>query len=369
MTINFLPTLSYPQNQSTNIPNGSTFRLVFDKEVDIESVRNSIILVGADFDRTTIPENALWINETSGENKNFLRSPNYKGFCEFDVEINFLDPVTKEIVLPENDFDRTNYYTAAVIKPKKALALNSEYQIFLIGSNTQNLDPMYKNNNAVSLRTIYSANLNNTVDERVKVRGLFKGENGIGSLLTIEIVESGIGNAAQYIYYFDDQNKNMERLSRCSARWRSVDKGLNIKFDNIQYNAGELITIKCYKPDFLEASYIINFSTNDGAIYIEPEPDYKSTSPVNTVLINNFEPLAIIKVTPHEGAINIPLSNNLIEIHFNKLLDPASVTQDSVKIEVLPVSGYYNNMYDSHPKTKKLYKIVSVVENKIIIEI
>lgn len=361
--------LSYPQNQSTNIPIGSSLYLVFDKEVDLESIKNSCILFGNDSDRTIMPDNAIWINEKSGENKDFLKSPGYKGFCEFDVEIKYLDPQTLEVLEVTDDFDRTSYYCGVILIPKITLAMNTEYTLYIIGSNTQSLDPLYSTNKAISLRTVYSPKINDSLDSRIKLRGTYKGNEINGNNLNIQIVSSGNGNAAQYVYWFDDQNVDMNKISRCSGRWRSIDKGLVIKFDDTQYTEGEIITVKCYPVDLLQDSYIVKFTTNDGSVYIEPEPDYRSTSPINTVVQvdPNETILSIVSVTPYNGEVNIPIDSNRIVITFNKELDPQSITQENIKLQSLPVSGFYNDGFNTN-RENKLYKILSVDGKKLIIE-
>lgn len=367
MTINLLTNLSYPQNQSNNVPIGSSIHLVFDKDVDLESVKNSCILMGPDSSKTIMPQNAMWINESSGENKDFLSSPGYQGFCEFDIELSYLDTESLEQVDNVSDIDRTNYYSLAKITPKNALAINTEYKLFIIGANTQNLDPIYKNNKAVSLKTIYSPELDNLVDNRISIRGQYK--YNISAQLNIKIIQAGIGSQAQYVYYFDDQQIDLSRGSRCSARWRSIDRGLVIKFDNIQYNLNEIITVKCYPVELLDDSYILSFTTGDGSVFIEPEPDYMSTSPINSAIYKDptLDKLQIISITPYNGEINLPIDTNRIVIEFNKNLDPLTVTQETIKLQVMPVSGFFNNG-SVKDRGNRLYKIISVEGNKIIIE-
>lgn len=361
--------LCYPQNQSTNIPIGSSLYLVFDKEVDLESIKNSVILFGPDSDKTIMPDNALWINDKQGQNKDFLKSPGYKGFCEFDIEVKYLDRQTLEVIDVVDDFDRTLYYCGVIITPKITLATNIEYTFYVIGANTQSLDPIYQTNKAVSLRTVYSPKLVDSLDSRIKIRGTYKGKEPEGNNLNIQIVSSGNGNAAQYVYWFDDQNIDMSKVSRCSGRWRSIDKGLVIKFDDTQYTEGEIITIKCYPIDLLQDSYIFTFTTGDGSIFIEPKPDYRSTSPINTVVQvdPNDKLLSIVSITPYHGEVNVPIETNKIIVTFNKELDPSSITQEAIKLQSLPVSGFYDSGYDKK-REYKLYKILSVDGNKLIVE-
>ena len=58
-----------------------------------------------------------------------------------------------------------------------------------------------------------------------------------------------------------------------------------------------------------------------------------------------------------------------IILYFNKDIDPNSVTQESVVIKSTPVSGSFDYNQGRMKREQKIYKIVSVENNKIILEL
>ena len=82
------------------------------------------------------------------------------------------------------------------------------------------------------------------------------------------------------------------------------------------------------------------------------------------------ENLEIIKITPANESANIALGLKQIVIEFNKDIDPASVTQDSIEILSYPVSGSFDGPVGTRSDAQyKVFKIVSVESNKIILEL
>ena len=99
MTIQFLSNVSYPQNNEDEFPVGQEIIFLFSESVDIKKIKESFVLYGQDFDRTSGPDNALWLNTQSGENPFFLRSPGFKGFVaqEFIPKNNPLESLDRAI--------------------------------------------------------------------------------------------------------------------------------------------------------------------------------------------------------------------------------------------------------------------------------
>ncbi len=372
MSINLITNLTYPQNNENNIPIGSSIVLFFDKEVDINSIKECCILTGPDNDRTSGPDNAVWM--LNNQNKDFLRSPGYSGFVDFEVELKYYDDTTSSEVSDVDDSDIvSSYYTMAVIKPNKALSVHCDYKLYLIGENTSNIGA-FQPQNSITQRTHYSATLNNLITKRVKTKGTFSFINPL--TLNIKIISSGLGSEARYLWWFSNEpvpSLNSERVTKCSTKYRSLDHGLTVSFENTQYTQNELYQIKCYPKENLQTSYLFNFRTGNEDVFVESDYNYTSTSPLDISVPTRLkrietEPLRIISIDPDPGSVNISKDIKFITITFNKELNASSVNQNSIKIKSLPVSGNYQSHKDN-TKTFELAKIVSVVENKIIIEL
>ena len=392
MAIQLLADLSFHQNNETQFTVGQQFYLAFDNAVDLKSVKESVIVYGPDFDRTSGPDNSLLINGSSGANPYFLRSPGFKGFVECDFEeITVLD--TEPVSFEEGVHlaDRTEIKTLVKVTPKDPLKENTSYSLFLVGSSIENLEglpealiPISKNK-CITERTIYSPSKAGEVDTRLFSYGSYEPKNNeTVSTLNIKIVTAGIGSEAKYVWWFSDeveptpaQAYYSQRLSRCVQRWRSCDRGVMLKFEQSSFELNEVFTVKCYSKIKLVESYLINFKTGTDSIYVYPE--YTSTSPIGVdealipqipALGANADTLKVVSITPYDGAINVDLGLKQIVIEFNKTLDASTITQSSVELLSYPVSGVFDGPNGTRSyRERKVFKIISVEDNKIILEL
>ena len=86
MPITFKPENSYPQNLEDGFPVGQSFYLIFSNRVDLKKFKECCVLFGKDFDRSSGPDNSLWLNTSDATNPFFLRSPGFGGFVDYDIE-------------------------------------------------------------------------------------------------------------------------------------------------------------------------------------------------------------------------------------------------------------------------------------------
>jgi len=187
MAIEFLPEKSYPQNTEDGFPVGQSFYLAFSNSVDLKLLEKNCVLFGKDFDRNTGPSEALSLNTQDSTNPFFLRSPGLKGFIECSFEEYFVDSFDDNSPsATQSLIDKVNSKNTIVkVTPKIPLGENQEYKLYLLGSNSDNIDlaiPAYSDilnsNSTISERTIFDATNNlNSFEERIKVKGSFAPEN------------------------------------------------------------------------------------------------------------------------------------------------------------------------------------------------
>ena len=159
-------------------------------------------------------------------------------------------------------------------------------------------------------------------------------------------------------------------------RWRSVERGVLLKFTESLYAVNEIFEVNCYKREELLESYIINFETSTDSVFEYPDSISESPIGLGVGFANNLhgfeieeDPLIITNISPYNGSINNKLDTKEIVITFNKVLDVNSVNQESVKLTAYPVSGSFDYKDNRMKRERVLSKIVSVEENKIIIEL
>tara|TARA_Y100001937_G_C7118674_1_gene331415 strand:+ start:822 stop:2009 length:1188 start_codon:yes stop_codon:yes gene_type:complete len=395
MAINFISSESIPINNEDQFPVGQEIILVFDNPVDIKTFKECCILFGSDFDRTSGPDNSLWLNQSSGRNDFFLRSPHFKGFVDYDVKQYYVDDKALEridgLILTTKP-TTTNQKTTVVITPKNVLKEDSSYQLFIVGNDIENVENIptalqnFTKDKAISFKTIYhpyyiDGDGGLEIEERVSSYGSFEPKNNeITATLHMQIINAGEGSQAQYKWWFADEtepqvgNPNYNnRVGRCVQRWRVLDRGVYVRFSGAQYNLNEEILINCYEREYLEDSYLISFDTSNREIYTIP--DDVSTSPLLEDdqlgnISSSDDILKVVSMKPIDGSVNEPLDLKQIEITFNKNLDASTVTQDTVSLKSLPASGFFDgNAGTRSDRERKIFKIISVVDNKIILEL
>ena len=394
MAINFLSSESIPINNEDQFPVGQEIILVFDNPVDLKTFKECCILFGPDFDRTSGPDNSLWLNQSSGANPFFLKSPNFKGFVDYDVKQYYVSgkdlTEVQGLTLLEKP---ANQKATVVITPKNVLKEDSSYQLFIVGNDIENLDNLlptlqaFTKDKAISFKTIYEPyyidpnNQGTEYEERVSSYGSFEPKNNeVSATLNIKIVTTGEGSQAQYVWWFSDENEPQpasteyrNRLNRCVQRWRVLGRGVYVRFTGAQYTQNEEIFIRCYEREYLEDSYLISFDTSNREIYTIPNDI--STSPLlDDEQLGNISSsddiLKVVSMKPIDGSVNEPLDLKQIEITFNKNLDASTVTQDTVLLKSLPASGFFDgNAGTRSDRERKIFKIISVVNNKIILEL
>lgn len=398
MAIQFSPTNSYPINNEDGFPIGQEIVLVFNKSIDLKAFKEAFVLYGSDFDRTSGPDNALWINQSSGTNPFFLKSPAFKGFVDCDFKFSLVDAAKTLVVLSDQyelEKATTDRPTVVIVTPKNILKEDNKYNFFLSGQSVDSLEDLppkllaIAENKSVSERTVYDPfkliNSTETYDERIKTYGTFIPKNNESSAtLNIKIVTAGEGSQAEYIWWFSDEsepNVNQARYnlrkSRCVQRWRATERGVLLRFGGNQYSLNEEFQVRCYTPVYLENSYTIGFQTGTDAIFEYPENI--STSPIglgNEIIpainsvSNNIESLKIVSITPSNGSVNEPLDLDKIVIEFNKTLDATTITQDTIKIESFSVSGSFDGPSGTRSNREyKIYKIISVSDKTITLEL
>ena len=393
MAITFLADKSYPQNLEDGFPVGQSFYLAFSNSVDLKLLKKSCVLFGKDFDTSSGPNNALAVDLSSGDNPFYLKSPGMNGFIECDFEEYYVDEFTDESPAAIQYLLTRVQEKKTIVKvtPKSVLGENSEYKLYILGNTSEDIKnaiPDYLDildkNNTLSERTVFDVkDSNDNFEERIVSRGSYEAKSGeANATLNIKIVEAGQGSKAKFIWWFSDEAEPMpanpsykKRLSRCAQRWRNKDRGVMLRFFDAEYVLNETFSIDCFQPIELAESYLITFRTSTDSVYEYPEQ--VSSSPIGLganiipglLGIQEEKELYVTKIEPANNSINNKLDLKNIIIYFNQNIDANSVTQDSISIKAYPVSGVFDSKNGYMEREYELYKIISVVDNKIFLEL
>lgn len=360
------PTITtiYPADLDTGIPIAESLIITFDRGVDLSVAKNHVVLYGPDFDKTSGPDSAQWVDNELGENPFFLRSPSFKGVVDCTYELLYVDgdgnPIDPQPTI-EVLADEAGLFQQLIVTPKKALAADAEYKLHIIG------DPD-DTGKGIASRTVLDVVAdpgNASTTAEVVVYGGYTGDN---DTVVIEITDSGDMGEAKYRWYYQSLGVGSAVTGKVTSRkYRRLEDGLQIRFDGSGFVDGDIYTVVVSAPERLATSTTITFTTGDGSYSVAPgAPSTPATSePPSSTLPELVDGgfLEILEVDPADGATNQPLDTTTITITFSADLDASTVTQDTVKVTAYPISGVYSDTGEP----KELLKDLQVSANKLII--
>ena len=191
------------------------------------------------------------------------------------------------------------YRSEITIKPKQPLQPNSNFAVILSKCITPNttFDP--------------KPNVGNSGSGEVISKGAYKGL--AADTYTVMIVSSGGKYSSEYVWTSASGGNSPGALS-ASGKWLDLDNGIQLKFLDGSYDAGDSFTIEVIPKDEQVELYSWNFSTGLGA-YQVPE-DERSGDVVDLPVIdpNNPAPpidtqLLVQAISPDFAATNVRVGN------------------------------------------------------------
>lgn len=361
---------TYPANSDTGIPVGATLLVYFDKGVELQTVKDSIVLYGADRDITSGPDSAMWMDSFTGSDPFYLTSPGFQGVVPVVIELAYYTLGTTTEADPgtiTGEADETSANVGHVAKItvdpnySATLAPDLTYQWHIIG------DPSSQGV-GVSARTVFDveAGGSNTGDGGMLSSGPYSGSTA--DTLHVKITKAGDIGTAKYKWWYDSAGEVSAVIGRVtSPRYRSLDNGLKVRFTGSDFDVNDEYTFDVEPFERLATSTIVSFTTNDGTYTAAPDsPSTPATSsPPSTSLPTNASAgFTVDEMFPIHGSYNVDPNNRIITITFTDDVDASTITDDSIKLWKYPVSGEYSDTF----APVELQKVLTVSGNTVTIE-
>jgi hypothetical protein len=354
----------FPSNESESVPVGAKIAITFDRSVDLNSVKNNVVIFGGESEIMTGPNDTVWRSQSNIGDPNFLRTSGFKGLVEYDIEGFYVNSETGErLEVGELTSLTAEEYLSAHYKveltPNKLLAELNNYKVYIVGEVEDNLKK------GITKRTVYDVDYSNA-NSSTGLIYLYGGyESGRDDKLHIEITEAGNIGTCEYDFWFEKSGKGSKVAGNISSRrYRKIKRNLQIRFSGSSFEKGDIYTVELYKAEFLEDSYTTSFKTSSS--FIEEVPDTMATSPIGTKLLQTGIQggLELLNMSPEDGGTNLLFDEKTIVLTFGNNIDESTVTDDTVVVYTYPVSGTYGSTNEPRELRKKL----TVEDNKIIIE-
>ena len=359
----------YPNVDQTGIPIRADIEITFDVGIDLSSAIKNIAIYGPDFDRTSGPDSAMWIDGETGTNPYFLTSPGYQGTVPYDAQFVYVT-AGGVLVDPQPSFLTraaelaSGYYQKLIITPTAALAPTTQYTVYMVGDAETGTD------HYLSSRTVFEIDDSGVTSTtgNIQVYGGYSGATD--ETVKIKITLAGDIGTAKYKWWYHSEGEASARTGKItSRRYRNLEDGLQVRFTGSGFLLADTYTFAVYSPDALAASYSWSFTTGSGAI--ETVPSTASTSVIGTVASVATTYLEVIGMTPQDGSWNQAFSDRTITIEFSEDLNSTTITDDSVSVYAYPVSG---DFADGPSTTEygpyvELFKKLTVTDNILTIEV
>ena len=331
----------YPADGFLTFPVAANIQILLDKETDLESVKNSIMLFGPDFDLRIGADSSVHAPDAGADPlADYARSPGYGGEQLVDFKLIKVDEFGEEVT-PQKTYEKAEELRHLIIvTPKTRLRENTEYQLFLAGANGDS------NNAALSSRSVFDpkTSVTNIGFGSARTSGIYRG--GLEDQIIISVIQGGSASNMKFDWWLNSNPTNVYTVTSFYGKIELVDN-VYIEFygdDVTSFEVNDTFTINLRPVEFLEETYKVNFSTAVDTV-VSP-PDTVSTSPIGivhneteTIPGSTADAFALTNSLPLSKASNLRLETNRIVLSFNKDLDPTSVNLGTVSLTRQSVTG------------------------------
>lgn len=317
--MSFTVTGSYPQSEETGLPLSTPVEVTFSQEVDLDSIITGNFIVST-LAKQVVSTGPV-LHEYSGINNiedELLLSPIFDGIVKGTFSVSSDLKVVKFV--PDSPLNPSVYHV--VVLSKNILTRTIGDIVF--GEYAPN-----KGNGLIELHGPY----NGTIDDEI----------------TISITKSGGLKEAQFKYWYTS-DPFQTSMDITTDRNIILSKNLIVKFAEANYVEGDCFKANLYVGINLDNFYSWKFITGDGSLILPPIEE-KSTTLIGATVIdwdaNGHIPpglscIQYLGESPTDGssAGDVPLTTRNFIATFSKVLDPATVNNQTVIVCITGLGSY-----------------------------
>jgi hypothetical protein len=322
-----------PVSGAIGVPTNATISIIFDQEVDTYRLKNGgIVLEGPDESKSIGP-GMLALDPPQTDEDEFLASPGFKGIKDVDYTIQRVDG--SGVSIDYYDYGDTSgagelYRTKIILTPKTIFQSLTEYTVYVIGDEDTSDDYDF----GITTRSVFDpAKGPNIGIGDVVFYGGYTGS--VRQQFFISVTTAGGPGTATYEWW--TSTDSIHRTLTSSLGYRLLKEGVRIKFlEGQQYEVGDLFTVWCDVPEFMNGSYKFSFTTSS----IEPE-----TLPVSSSIITGISGsssssvLSVSTTSPEDRQPFVSPDITSITVTFGASLDLTTVTSSTVTVNGHAVDG------------------------------
>lgn len=334
----------YPSNLARGIPVGDQLRVIFDQEMDEDTINTgTFVLIGPDEAPVFGPIDVTPFDEPGFDDEDILSSPYFKGYVKGTISFSRQDASGG---LVEDDVEDLTglgslWRTVAIFTPDKPLKPNVEYSVIVMGDDAPN-DAL---DTGIRTRTVFDTAFTGSGTGRLTFQGGYTGSSN--RTYIIEITAGGQTGDAEYIWWkTDDALTTYGGIT--STGTRELEDGVYITCNpDGNFTIGDQFQVVVIPALVLPNNYRWTFTTGSGAIATPPSttPTSGITSVAGNVLgAGAVSAFSVTDINPEDGEYGVAISTDPyagedIVVTFSDNIDVATLAGTAIDAQGLAVNG------------------------------
>jgi len=337
----------YPAHAALGIPIGDQVRVVFDQEMDLDTINTgTFVLTGPDDAPIFGPIDVTPFDEPGFNDEDILSSPYFQGYVKGTISFSKID--ASGGIVDDSIVDITGagdtWRTVAIFTPEKPLKPNVEYTVILLGDEA----PTDDFDTGIKTRTVFDTVFTGTGTGIVTFQGGYTGT--IAKNYVVEITTGGVTGNAEYIWWeTNDLLTTYTGITSTGAR--ELEDGIYITCDpDGNFTVGDTFEVVIKPPLVLVNNFRWTFTTGSGSILTPPSTS--STTGIESVAGNalglgSLTTFSVESIDPEDGEYGIEISTDpyvgeVITIIFSDNVNIATLLGTAIKIKGLPANGNWD---------------------------
>lgn len=336
MAITDIIDLIHPAASGVDVILSDTVWILFDREMDEESLSQNIFITGPDFDSHTGPDHAVWLDTaTAGDEEEILQSPGFHGIVDGEFSFQRISLTSlSEVATEDTVASGILYRTKAIFTPTHQFSPSIQYTVYVSGDE----DSTDGTKTGICTRTIYDdIPGGNTGTVNPVFSGLYTGTSA--ATYTVRIETTGVVGTATFKFW-TNLNPTPSVALRTRRGGTLLSNGVTVSFPEGTFVTGDTWTVLTKVRDTHSGNISWVFDTGSGSI--ETIPLTTSTSVIGGII--PYTPtasgvLTVSSTSPTIGTSHLttPTGDYTVSVLFSEALNPSSV--NLVTIEAESVDG------------------------------
>lgn len=333
----------HPSVSGMNVLVSDQIWVVFDRELDEDSIKANFFVTGPDKDTWSGPDLLLYDKELQeGDEKDILSSPDYHGFVQGTFTFEKVNISDLDTYIGWDYGGAGNIWrTKAIFSPSKPLTPSIEYQVHLVGDEDITDDLA----TGIQSRTIFdTVNGANTGTGIASFVGSYTGLS-VSETLTVKVTTAGAAGTARFTWW---RASNPLLVFGPYVAYRgkvALADGVSILFTDGIFAVNDTFSSVVKKATIYEGNLTWPFTTGSGSI--QELPSSVSTDILGIPLddsdtgtaVGSFSVLSTSPANRETNLGSITTDDTNIVIVFSSALDAATVNTNTVSVTIDPVNG------------------------------